>query len=188
MNEHVSGFLDEVLQRYFGALPGSCPPMSRADVERLLTGDAQRRLDRARLAATDWSRTEIDGDVGIVAECLLITPRGLIYAAELSGTAGRSGAAGRSEVARRGSVPVPPPRRPVYYVATPPELFEPVAERVDAARPLAAQTAAVDSRFGQDLVFTWPLDGVLQRTLDAHEVLRLGLRAAAQEGDQPVSG
>lgn len=161
MNELVFGFLDEVLQRYFGVPPGSCPPMSRAHVERLLTDDAQRRLDRARLAAADWSRTETGGDAGIVSECLLITPRGLVYAAGLNGPE------------RRGSVPVPPPRRPVYYVATPPELFEPVAERVDAARPLPAQAAAVDSRFGRDLVFTWPLDVALRRTLDVHQVLHL---------------
>jgi hypothetical protein len=160
MSQRVFGFLDEVLQRYFGVRLGSCTPMSRADLERLLTDDTQRRLDRTRLAAADWSGTEIIGGVSVTSECLLITPRGLLYAAGLKGTA------------RRASAVVPPPR-PVYYLATPPRLFEPIAERVAAAQPLPASAAAVDSRLGHDLVFAWPLDAALRRTLDAHEVLRL---------------
>jgi len=161
MSQRVFGFLDEVLQRYFGARLGSCTPMHRADLERLLTDDAQRRLDRARLAAADWTGTEIIGGVSVASECLLITPRGLLYAAGLKGTA------------RRASALVPPPRPVYYYLATPPALFEPIAERVDAAQPLPASAAAVDSRLGHDLAFSWPLDVALRSTLDAHEVLRL---------------
>jgi hypothetical protein len=170
MSQRVFGFLDEVLQRYFGARLGSCAPMRRADLERLLTDDAQRRLDRARLAAADWSGTEITGGVRVASECLLITPRGLLYAAGLTGTA------------RPASGLVPPPR-PVYYLATPLALFEPIAERVAAARPLPAPAAAVDSRLGHDLAFAWPLDVALRSTLDAHEVLRLdpGTLSAAHQ-------
>jgi hypothetical protein len=160
MSQRVFGFLDEVLKRYFGVRLGSCTPMSRADLERLLTDDTQRRLDRTRLAAADWSGTEIIGGVSVASECLLITPRGLLYAAGLKGAA------------RHASAVVPPPR-PVYYLATPPWLFEPIAERVAAAQPLPASAAAVDSRLGHDLAFAWPLDAALRRTLDAHEVLRL---------------
>jgi hypothetical protein len=101
-------------------------------------------------------------------DCLLITPRGLMYAAALRGAR------------RSASLPVPAPRQPVgnqpptfYYVATPSALFEPAAERLAAAGPLPAAAAAVDSRFGHDLVFACPLDGALRRTLDAHEVLHL---------------
>lgn len=160
MSERVFGFLDEVLRQYFGARLGSCPPMCHADIERLLTDDTQRRLRQARLAAADWSGTEIVGNVSVTSECLLITPRGLLYAAGLRGAA------------RRTSALVPHPR-PAYYLATPAALFDSVAERVAAARPLPASAVAVDSRFGHDLVFTWPLDVALRRTLDAHEVLRL---------------
>ena len=166
MSEHLFSFLDEVLQRYLGPELASCPPMRRSDLERLLTGDGQRRMNRVRVAATDWGRGE--GNVSVAEECLLITPRGLMYAAALRGPA------------RGASQAVPVPRRPAerpagfYYVATPPTLFEAIAERLAAARPLQARVAAVDSRFGGDLVFTWPLDGALRRTLDVYEVLRLG--------------
>lgn len=171
MNERALGFLDEILRQYFGVRIGSCPPMHRADIERLLTDDTRRRLEQARLAAAGWSGTEIAGDVSVTSECLLITPRGLLYASALRGAA------------RSTSALVPHPR-PVYYLATPPALFDPVAERVAAARPLPASAVAVDSRLGHDLVFTWPLDVALRRTLDAQEVLRLeagtsGRQAAA---------
>lgn len=161
MNEPVFSFLDAVLQRYLGPHLGSCPRMRRADLERLLTDDTQRRLDLARLAAMDWGRTEIIGNAGITSECLLITPRGLLYAARLS------------QVMRTPSRHPGPPAGPLYYLATPPALFDAIVERASAAQPLPARAAAVDSRFGHDLIFTWPLDLALRRALDAHEVLRL---------------
>ena len=165
MSEELFSFLDEAMQWYLEPQLGSCPPMGRPALERLLTDDGQRRLNRVRAAAGDWGRAE--GNPDIVADCLLITPRGLLYAAALRAPA------------RRASLPVPAPREPAdhpaasYYVATPPALFEPVAERLAAACPRSAAAAAVDSRFGHDLVFMWPLDGALRRTLDAHEALRL---------------
>ena len=166
MSEHLFRFLEEVLQQHLGPELDSCPPMLRPDLERLLTDDGHRRLSRARAAATEWGRAE--GDADVTVDCLLITTRGLIYAAALRGP-GRSAA-----------VQIPLPRQPAesqpatfYYVATPNALFEPVAERLAAARPASAVAAAVDSRYGHDLVFACPLDGSLLRTLDAHEVLHL---------------
>jgi hypothetical protein len=166
MCEHLFRFLEEVMQRRLGPGLASCPPMRRPELERLLTDDGHRRLSRARAVATEWGHAE--GNADVTVDCLLITPRGLIYAAALRGPS------------RSAPLPVPLPRQPVvnqpatfYYLATPHELFEPIAERLAAARPLSATAAAVDSRFGHDLVFTCPLDGALRRTLDAHEVLRL---------------
>jgi hypothetical protein len=167
MGEYLFRFLEQVLQQRLGPELASCPPMLRPDLERLLTDDGHRRLRRARAAATEWGHAESNADIAV--DCLLITPRGLIYAAALRGPAPSP------------SLPVPMPRQSAesqpatfYYVATPQELFEPAAERLAAARPAPA-AAAVDSRFGHDLVFTWPLDGALQRTLDEHEALHLEL-------------
>jgi hypothetical protein len=147
--------------------------MRRPDLERLLTDDSHRRLSRIRAAATEWGHAE--GNADIAVDCLLITPHGLMYAAALRGPS------------RRPSLPVPVQRQPMvnqpatfYYVAMPHAMFESAAERLAAerlaaARPQSAVAAAVDSRFGHDLVFTCPLDGALRRTLDANEVLHLEL-------------
>lgn len=153
MSERPVAFLDEVLQRYFGAEFGSCPEMRRGDLERLLTDDAHRRRVRARLAAVEWGDIEIHSSVEIRSECWVITPRGLLYAAGLAGG----------------------PRRFLYYLATPTALFEPIVDRAAVSRLPQASAAAVDSRLDRDLVFPWPLDAALRRTLDAHEVLRLDL-------------
>lgn len=168
MSEYLFRFLEEVLQRHLGPGLATCPPMRKPDFERLLTDDGHRRLSRARAAAREWGHVEGNADVAV--DCLLITPHGLMYAAALR------------DPRHSASLPVPMPRRPLvdqpatlYYVATPHALFEPVAERLAAARPRSAMAAAVDSRFGHDLVFACPLDGALRRTLDAHEVLHLQL-------------
>lgn len=152
MNERSSGFLGEVLHRYLGSGPGPWPRMRRADLERLLTGDTHRRVAHARAAAMEWAATEITGTVEITSERLLITPRGLLYAAQVSG---------------------PSSRWALYYLAVPPPLLDPIVDRVGAAQLPPGSAAAVDSRFGHDLEFPWPLDAPLRRTLDAHEVLRL---------------
>lgn len=152
MAEHPSRFLDEVMRRHFGPTAGSCPWMRRADLERLLTDDAQRRLDHARLAAVDWATIDTHGTAEIISERLMITPRGLLYAAELSASSGRSR----------------------YFLAAAPVLFEPIVDRVHVT-PLRPRTAAaVDRRFGSDLTFPCPLDGGLRRKFDTDEVLRLG--------------
>lgn len=152
MSERPFEFLGDLMQRYFGPAVGSCPLMHRAELERLLTDDGQRRLNHARGAAIDWASTDTHSTAEVTAERLMITPRGLLYAAELS----------------TGS------RRTRYYLATAPVLFEPIVDRVQVTRLSPSAAAAVDSRFGSDLVFPWPLDRPLRRMLDADEVLRLG--------------
>jgi hypothetical protein len=153
MSERLVTFLDEVLQRYFGPEFGSSARMRHGDLEKLLTDDAERRLAHVRLAAVEWGTTEIRGNVEIRAEHWVITPRGLLYAAELATSADRS----------------------LYYLATPRALFEPVVEQTGAVHLPPESAAAVDSRLDPDLVFPWPLDAALRRKLDAHEVLRLDL-------------
>lgn len=153
MSEPSRGFLDVVMRRHFGPDVRSCPRMRRADLERLLTDDAQRRLDHARAAAVDWATTDTHGAARITSERLMITPRGLLYAAELSAVSGRR-----------------------YFMATAPLLFGPLVDRVSTTRLPTDAAVAVDSRFGSDLVFTWPLDGSLRRMFDRGEPLRLGPR------------
>lgn len=152
MGEGWSGFLDQVMRRQFGPAVVSCPGMGRAELERLLTDDAQRRLDHARYAAVDWAATDTHGTAEIVSERLMITPRGLLYAAELSVGSGRSR----------------------YYLAAAPVLFEPIVDHVHVVPLRPRAVAAVDRRFGSDLVFPCPLDGGLRRTFETDEVLRLG--------------
>ena len=147
-------FLDEVLLRYFGPEFSSSPRMPHADLEKLLTDDAQRRLEHARLAALEWANAEVHGDVEITSERWVVTPRGLLYAAGLSGAGSH---------------------RSLYYLATPPAMFEPLVDRTAASHLDEGSAAAVDSRLNRDLAFPWPLDAALRRTLDAHEVLHLDL-------------
>lgn len=188
MSERIIGFLDKVLRRYFGPEFGSCPRMRRADLERLLTDDAIRRLVRARQTAMDWGNSEIIGNVQITSERLLITPRGLLYAAALSGPV-------------RGTRPPTPrlfheptdaaglsasPHWSLYYLGTPRALFEPIVDRAAVTLLPPGSAAAVDSRLGRDLVFPWPLDTALRRTLDAHQVLRLDL--TGQHRPTPSTG
>lgn len=154
----VYGFLDEVVHRRFGAEFSSFPRMRRPDLENLLTDDLHRRVGQARLAAVEWVNSEIsDDDTAIISERLMITPRGLLYAAELSGR----------------SQPY------VYYLATSPELFEPIIDYVETSELPQGAAAAVDRRYGHDLEFPWPLDSGLRRLLDAHAVLRFGPDASS---------
>lgn len=162
MSEGSPGFLDEVLRRHFGPAIGSCPWMSRADLERLLTDDGQRRLDHARHVAVEWAGTDTHRTVEIVSERLMITPHGLLYAAELSAGPGLSR----------------------YYLAAAPVLFEPIVDHVHVVPPRPRTAAAVDRRFASDLVFPCPLDGGLRRTFDTDEVLRLG-QPVTEAADSP---
>jgi len=158
-------FVDEVLQRYFGPEYSSGAPMGREDVERLLTDDTRRRVEEARTAAVEWGRTEITGEVAIASDRLVITSHGLVYAAGMS---------------------APGAHRPLYYLATPPALFESIVERVDVASLRPGAVAAVDDRFGHDLTYPWPLDTGLRQMLDAHQALHLDLsgHAAPQSPDR----
>ena len=154
MSDRLRGFLGEVLQRYLGSELESSSRISRAEVEKLLTDDGQRRLELAERAAAGWGRAEAGGDVEIVSERFIITPRGMVYVAGLRGSAGTTAA-----------------RRSLCYVATPSASFEPIVDRVRATDLRQEMVAAVDCRFGHDLEFPWPLDARLRRRFDSHQVL-----------------
>lgn len=154
MSDRLRGFLGEVPQRYFGSEAESSSRIPRAQVEKLLTDDGQRRLELAERAAADWGRAEARGEVEIVSERFIITPRGMLYLAGLRGLPGATAA-----------------HRSLYYVATPTASFDPIVDRVRATGLRRHSAAAVDCRFGHDLEFPWPLDAGLRRTFDAHQIL-----------------
>jgi hypothetical protein len=152
MSEMLVSFLDEILQRYFDIGLDDCPPMPRADLERLLADDGQRRVQHVQLAAAEWAETETHGRVAITSERLIVTARGLLYAATLSAR----------------------PARTLFYLATPQVFFEPMADRLRRTSRPPGSPAAVDSRVRSDLVFLSPLDRPLRRTFDTNELLRVG--------------
>jgi hypothetical protein len=156
MSDRLVRFLDEMLQRYFDRTLGECPSMPRSDLERLLTDDGQRRAEQARAAATKWAETETHGRAAITSERLMITPRGLLYAATLSAL----------------------PNRSLFYLATPQVFFEPMADRLGTTSRPPGSPAAVDGQLRSDLVFLSPLDRPLRRTFDTDELLRLGASLA----------
>lgn len=151
MSERLATFVDEILQRYFDMTLDECPSMARGELERLLTDDGQRRVHHARVAASDWAESETHGRADITSERLVITPRGLLYAAALS-------------AAR--------PTRTLYYLSTPQVFFDPMADIIGSTHRPPGAPAAVDSRIRSDLVFARPLDRQLRRTFDTNEVLR----------------
>ncbi len=154
MNQQSFEFCDEVLQQCFGTGVALSPRMRRDDIERLLADDAEWRLLHGRRAAIEWGVQDAV-DIAITSECLLVTARGLVYSARLRTTpsAKSSGA--------------------LYYLATPTSLFEPIVDRVRVTPLRPGSAAAVDDRFGHDLVFSWPLDAGLRRMLDDRPVLRM---------------
>jgi glucose-6-phosphate 1-dehydrogenase len=68
-------------------------------------------------------------------------------------------------------------RRALYYLATPPGLFDPFIDQVDTAELREGTVVAVDSRFGRDLASAHPMDAALRRILDEHLALRVDLPA-----------
>ncbi|MEU1955607.1 hypothetical protein [Nocardia rhamnosiphila] len=163
MNQRMFPAVDEALWQCFGSGVGPFSWMHRDAVEELLADDGGWRLRHIRLAATEWGSSESPGHVAVIAEHVLVTPDGLLYAAEL-------GEPARKRSTRR--VPAGIRRRALYYLATPPRLFDTIVGRVSAS-PLTAAIAAVDSRLGHDLVFPPPLDTALRRMLDTDPVMRL---------------
>lgn len=150
MSAKVFDFFDEVLRQFFGTDVESFARMRRADVEQLLSDDTRRRLTQIQSAAMELGQ-EAPGDrMHIDAQRLLITPHGLLYAAELSGTS----------------------HRPLCYFATPPALFDDIVDGVGATPRQAGWVVAVDRRVARELAFPWPLDAGLRRTLNAEPVLR----------------
>ncbi|WP_433714995.1 hypothetical protein ACQP2U_13770 [Nocardia sp. CA-084685] len=164
MNQRLFDFIDEALRQCFDAGAGPYPWLCRDDVEGVLSDDARWRVMHGRLAAMEWGSSESTGNVAVTSERLLITPHGLLYAAGLSAPV-RRGAARR--------IPAGTMRRPLYYLATPPQLFESIVDRVSTTSMLPEAVSAVDNRLGHDLLFPWPLDAALCRMLDAQPVMRI---------------
>lgn len=168
-NQRTPGFLDELLRRHFGPEWGSSPRMRRAEVEKLLTDDGQRRLELAERAAMEWGRAEEAEEVRIVSEHMVITPHGLLYAAELEGNPRKPRPLSSTPTTDRSSES--PVRHPLCYLATSRAPFDRLVDHVHVAQLRQESTAAVDSRFGHELEFPCPLDAALRRTLESSPVL-----------------
>src|ERR1700754_1434106 len=111
MSEQRYDFFGELFQRYFRPAIDAYPRTGGALVERLLTlsDDVPDRLAQTRSAATAWAKTETP-NARITSELFVITQQGLLYAAGLNES-----------------------RRALYYLATPPGLFDPFVDQVDTA-------------------------------------------------------
>ena len=155
MSEQRYDFFGEIFQRYFRPAIGAYPQMGGALVERLLalTDDVPDRLAEPRRAATAWGKAETS-NARITSELFVITQHGLIYAAGLSGS-----------------------RRALYYLATPPGLFDPFVDQVETAELRDGEVVVVDSGFGRVLGTARPMDAALRRILDEHLALRVDLPA-----------
>jgi hypothetical protein len=154
MSEQLYDFFGEIFQRYFRAAIDAYPRMGGALVERLfkLNDDTPDRLAPSRCAAMAWGRAETPNAM-ITSERFVITQHGLIYAAGLN-----------------------EPRRALYYLATPPALFDPFVDQVDTAELRDGTVVAVDCRCGRDLASARPMDAALRRILDEHLALRVELK------------
>lgn len=64
-----------------------------------------------------------------------------------------------------------PRRRPLYYLATPPALFAPIAERLGAAGLLVDAHVALEKPFGSDLASAGELRDRLRQLLDDRQLL-----------------
>ena len=155
MSDQRHDFFGEIFQRYFRPAIGAYPQMGGALVERLLslTDDVPDRLAETRRAAMAWGKAE-SSNARITSELFVITQHGLIYAAGLSES-----------------------RRALYYLATPPGLFDPFVDQVETAELRDGEVVVVDSGFGRDLGTARPMDAALRRILDEHLALRVDLPA-----------
>ena len=155
MSEQLYDFFGEIFQRYFRPTIDAYPRMGAALVERLFTlsDDVPDRLAHTRRAAMAWAKSETP-NARITSELFVITQHGLIYAAGLNES-----------------------RRVLYYLATPPVLFDPFVDQVDTAALREGTVVVVDSRLGRDLTSAHPMDAALRRILDEHLALRVNLPA-----------
>jgi len=155
MSEQRYDFFGEIFQRYFGPAVDRYPQMGGALVERLLTltDDVPDRLAQARRRAMAWCRVETP-NARTTSELFVITQHGLMYAARVNES-----------------------RRALYYLATPPGLFDPFVDQVDSAELRDDEVVVVDSGFGRDLASAHPMDAALRRILDEHLALRVDLPA-----------
>ena len=155
MSEQLYDFFGEIFQRYFRTTIGAYPPAGAALVESLLTlsDDVPDRLAQTRRAAMAWGTAETP-NARITSELFVVTQHGLMYAAGLNES-----------------------RRALYYLATPPALFDPFVDQVDNAELREGVVAVVDSRLGRDLASAHPMDAALRRILEEHLALRVDLPA-----------
>jgi hypothetical protein len=155
MSEQRYDLFGEIFQRYFRSAIGAYPQMGGALVKRLLTltDDVPDRLAQTRRVAMAWGKAETP-NARITSELFVITQHGLMYAAGLSDS-----------------------RRALYYLATPPGLFDPFVDQLDTAELREGEVAVVDSGFGRDLAAAHPMDTALRRILDEHLALRVDLPA-----------
>jgi hypothetical protein len=148
-------FFGEIFERYFRPAIDVYPQMGGALVGRLLalTDDVPDRLAQIRRAAMAWGRAETPNS-RITSELFVITQHGMMYAAGLNES-----------------------RRALYYLATPPGLFDPFVDQIDTAELREGDVVVVDSGFGRDLASAHPMDAALRRILDEHLALRVDLPA-----------
>jgi len=153
MSDQPYDFFGEIFQRYFRQAISAYPRMGGQLVERLLTlTDAvPDRLAQTRRAAVAWGKAETP-NARITSELFVITQRGLMYSAQLNDS-----------------------RRELYYLATPPALFDPFVDQADIAELREGAVVLVDSRLGRDLASAHPMDAALRRILDEHLALRVDL-------------
>jgi glucose-6-phosphate 1-dehydrogenase len=154
MSEQLYDFFGDIFQRYFRPAIDEYPRTGGALVKRLFTlsDEVPDRLLQTRCAATAWANTETS-NVRITSELFVITQHGLVYAAGLNESRGA-----------------------LYYLATPPALFDPFVDQVNTAERREGAVVVVDSRLGRDLASAHPMDAALRRILDEHLALRVDLR------------
>src|ERR1700759_77309 len=153
MSEQLYDFFGEIFQRFFKPAIDAYPRMGGALVGRLLTltDDVPDKLAQTRCAATAWAKAETP-NARINSELFVITQHGLMYAA------------GWNES-----------RRALYYLATPPALFDPFVDQVETPDVWDGAVVAVVSRLCRDLASAHPMDAALRRILDEPLALRVNL-------------
>jgi hypothetical protein len=155
MSEQRYDFFGEISARYFRPAIDMCSQTGDALVERLFTlsDEVPDRLVQTRRAAMAWGKVEAPNG-RISRELFVITQRGLMYVAGLTEAS-----------------------RALYYVATPPGLFDPFVDQVDGAELREGVVVVVDNGFHRDLASAHPMDAALRRILDEHDALQVELRA-----------
>lgn len=164
MAEQQDDYFDDVFRRYFHPAADPCPRWDDGPVGRMfsLTDAVQDPLEQSRRAAMAWGHSEVP-DARIAMELFVITQHGLVYAAELSRL-----------------------RRALYFLATPPALFDPFVHAIESGELRQGAVVVVDSRLGHDLAAAHPMDAVLRRILDQHQALRVDLPRT--EASAPMAG
>ncbi|MGP4056436.1 glucose-6-phosphate dehydrogenase [Mycobacterium sp. 4D054] len=157
MSEQRYDFFGEVFRRYFRPAMDAYPRWDGGPVKRMftLTDAVQDPLEQGRREAVAWGHAEV-GHGRFVAELFVVTQQGLIYGAELNN-----------------------PPHALYYLATPPALFDPLVDQAEQADLPDSTVVVVDSGVGHDLASAHPMDAALRRILDEHWALRVELTPAA---------